>query len=102
MTTKIKSVCTYIRKTLKTKGITQHNGRGVFEMEFDINFDELSKRVSNNMFKYLPLLERYCISTNCIRLIFKKEVVKSQYYRTFIIVRHSNGVCTAGVIFEDD
>ena len=47
------SICTLVRKQLKVKGRTQHNGRGNYVMEVgDIGWVELSKRVDEGVKKW--------------------------------------------------
>lgn len=41
----IKSTCTFLRRQLKIKGMTEHNGRGAYELWYDIEPEELKERI---------------------------------------------------------
>jgi len=97
----INSLCTFIRKELKIKGRTEHNGRGAFDMGSDMDYYQSKNLIELklNGWRDKGLIE-YCQAETVqdqygngerLMLAFNKDNVKnSYYYRTFQTGQHSH------------
>jgi len=85
---KINSVPSFVRQQLKIKGRSQHNGRGTFEMDYDVDHDVLQERLELKLLEWYDakLIDTVEITQDAhemetIHLYFKTEVVRDPYYR---------------------
>ena len=84
---KIKSVPTFLRKQLKVKGATEHNGRGCYDMEFECDTKELQSAVYTRLgqWKEQGLVESSTFDEKEARIEFKMSVCHLGCYRTVVI-----------------
>jgi hypothetical protein len=88
----IKSVVSFVRKELKVKGKSEHNGRGCFEMEYDVSFDELKRRMLGRIevWKEKGLVEDDVVDGDNVCVKFRKSVCmrENECYRVVRIDRN--------------
>ena len=78
------SALSFVRKSLKVKGRSQHNGRGGYECAFDCSTEELCQRVRD----LLPEWEKLGVVENVeedkhFLIVTLKDLFKDEYYRKF-------------------
>lgn len=80
---KIKSVPTFLRKQLKIKGATSHNGRGVYEMDMNCETKELQSSVYTKLgqWKEQGIVESSVFNERDAGVVFKEDAMESKYYR---------------------
>lgn len=80
---KITSVPTFIRKQLKIKGATSHNGRGIYEMDFNCETKELQSSVYTKLgqWKEQGIVESSVFNERGAVVVFKEDATDSKYYR---------------------
>ena len=86
MNTKLNiSACSWVRKELKIKGKSLHDGRGVFECFCEnVKREEVIERVKVKLNEWVEknMIEKIKEDENSIVVVFK-DLFKDEYYRMF-------------------
>lgn len=87
---KINRGISFFRTQLKIKGKSEHQGRGLYSMEFDCSVDELEKKVEQLIAKKADMfiVERTEIS---VIVKIKPELCVGEYYNTLCFNKTSKG-----------
>jgi hypothetical protein len=95
---KMNSICTFIRRQLKIKGATEHNGRGVYEMDYDCSYEELRKKIDDKVavWQQQNLIELVDEDDNWISVKFVEQMTEGGYYRSFALGKKHHHL---GVLF---
>ena len=88
MTTKARSLPTFLRQQLKVRGSTEHNGRGAFEMDVDCGYTELMTRVTLKIPKWVAdgIVSSYTETDDLVEVYFDTKVFG--FYSHFRISRN--------------
>ena len=95
------SVCTFIRKQLKTKGKTEHTGRGCYWMRRDCSWDELKERVEKKLVEWNEkgIVESSEMTEEKIQVVFTKEF-HNGYYRCFYANRQWDNMMGVSMVCD--
>lgn len=77
----IKSCVTFFRRQLKIKGKSIHNGRGMYEMGFDISINDLKERIDNLIAAHPDMVD-VVKGEDFTSVTIKEEFAPDQFYRT--------------------
>ena len=99
---KKRSLVTFARKLLKIKGKSEHNGRGVWMMDFDVTTTDLKQRLQLSVDKLIvsnpELIECFERTDGVTRVTFSSKHF-NEHYRTLVHYETDGGLC---VVFSSN